>query len=295
LTRLKNEREMARKKAEISKEPKDVQTWTEKAAVLRREIVSSKKQAFQNFLKNMDYRKDTSKVHKFISTLNNKCEINNTEPLNSKNSIEYIDKEIAKAFTSFCTSADHIPKYLKKQEKYMKHTTKEKCRITNQENIFNTDFKPHELTQDIASLKTRNSPDPNHIMTEFLKHLGPVAFATLLKLFNQVWKTSIPAMWRKAIIIPLPKAKKPASELSSYQPISLTRTLAKTLEKMVSARLNWYLEAQNLLSQAQAGFRRYCSTYQQVVMLSQEIKDSLDRKEIFLVVFVDFKSACDSV
>jgi putative hemolysin len=41
-----------------------------KAAVIRREIVSSKKQAFQHFLKNLDYRKDTSKVHKFISTLN---------------------------------------------------------------------------------------------------------------------------------------------------------------------------------------------------------------------------------
>jgi hypothetical protein len=37
---LKNDREMARKKAEISKEPKDVQTW--------RETVSSKKQVFQN-------------------------------------------------------------------------------------------------------------------------------------------------------------------------------------------------------------------------------------------------------
>jgi hypothetical protein len=109
------------------------------------------------FLKNLDYRKDTLKIHKFISTLNDKCNINNKEPLNSKNSIEYKDKEIAKAFTSFYTSADHIPKYLKKQGKYMKHSIKVKCRITNQENIFNTDFKPHELTQAIASLKTRRA------------------------------------------------------------------------------------------------------------------------------------------
>jgi hypothetical protein len=49
LTRLKNEREMVRKKAEISRELKDVQTWREKAAVVRREIVSSKKQAFKIF------------------------------------------------------------------------------------------------------------------------------------------------------------------------------------------------------------------------------------------------------
>jgi hypothetical protein len=44
------------------------------------------------------------------------------------------------------------------------------------------------------------------------------------------------------------------------------------MEKMVSARLNWYQETQNLLSPAQAGFRRYCSTNQQIVMLIQEIK-----------------------
>jgi hypothetical protein len=58
-----------------------------KAAVVKREIVSSKKQAFKNFLKYMDYRKH------LISTLNNKCNINNREPLNFKNSIEYKDKE----------------------------------------------------------------------------------------------------------------------------------------------------------------------------------------------------------
>jgi hypothetical protein len=71
--------------------------------------------------------------------------------------------------------------------------------------------------------------------------------------------------------------------------------LAKTMEKMDGARLNWYLETQNLPSPAQTGFRRYCSTNQQIVMLSQEIKDSLDRKETLLAVFADFKSAYDSV
>jgi hypothetical protein len=102
-------------------------------------------------------------------------------------------------------------------------------------------------------------------------------------------------MWRKAIIIHLLKAKKRASELSSYRPISLTSILAKTMEKMVGVRLNWYLETQNHLSPAQAGFRRYCSTNQQIVMLSQEIKDSLDRKAMLFAVFVHFKSAYDSV
>jgi hypothetical protein len=67
------------------------------------------------------------------------------------------------------------------------------------------------------------------------------------------------------------------------------------MEKIVSVRLNWYLETQNFLSPAQTGFRRYCSTNQQTVMFSLEIKDSLYRKQILLAVFVDFKSSYDSV
>jgi hypothetical protein len=69
--------------------------------------------------------------------------------------------------------------------------------------------------------------------------------------------------------------------------------LAKTIEEIISARLNWYLETHNLISLAQAGFRKYCSTTQQITMLSQEIKDSLHRRETMMAVFVDFKSAYD--
>jgi hypothetical protein len=48
----------------------------------------------------------------------------------------------------------------------MKDTIKQKHRITNQENIFNSDFKLHELTQATASLKTRKNPGPYSTMAE---------------------------------------------------------------------------------------------------------------------------------
>jgi hypothetical protein len=65
-------------------------------------------------------------------------------------------------------------------------------------------------------------------------------------------------MWRKAIIISILKGKTLVSELSSYQPTSLMNIVVKIMDKMVGARLNWYLETQNFLSPTQAGFRRYC-------------------------------------
>ena len=64
---------------------------------------------------------------------------------------------------------------------------------------------------------------------------------------------------------------------------------------MISARLCWYLENQNLLAEEQAGFRQNRSTTYQLIKLSQEIKAAFNRKESTLAVFIDFSGAYDSV
>jgi hypothetical protein len=78
----------------------------------------------------------------------------------------------------------------------------------------------------------------------------------LLEFCNNVWEgnCSIPADWKKAAVIPIPKPRKPAKEINSYRPISLTSVLAKIMERMVMARLNWYLETQ-LLTPEQVGLK----------------------------------------
>jgi hypothetical protein len=53
---------------------------------------------------------------------------------------------------------------------------------TDQENIFNADYKFHEQTQATASLRTRNSLGPDLNMAEFLKHLGFKALSICLQL-----------------------------------------------------------------------------------------------------------------
>jgi len=55
-------------------------------------------------------------------------------------------------------------------------------------------------------------------------------------------------------------------------------------------------ENQNLLPLAQGGFRRYCSTNQQITVLSQGNGDCFDKREREkkTAVSVDFKNAYDS-
>jgi len=80
---------------------------------------------------------------------------------------------------------------------------------------------------------------------------------------------------KKAIIVPILKPSKPANLISSYRPIALTSVLIKIQERMILARLNWYLENQKLLTEEQAGFRRNRSTTYQLTKLTQGIKKGL--------------------
>jgi len=67
------------------------------------------------------------------------------------------------------------------------------------------------------------------------------------------------------------------------------------MERIINTRLNWLLETNNIIANEQAGFRIHRSTSEHIVKLSQFIKDALDNKHILTAVFVDFKSAYDSV
>ncbi|GFW42762.1 probable RNA-directed DNA polymerase from transposon BS [Trichonephila clavipes] len=64
---------------------------------------------------------------------------------------------------------------------------------------------------------------------------------------------------------------------------------------MITSRLDWYIETNNLLTSSQAGFRKCQSTNQQVVFLGQSIKDALDQRHSALALFVDFEAAFDKV
>ncbi|GFX07848.1 hypothetical protein TNCV_4161171 [Trichonephila clavipes] len=67
------------------------------------------------------------------------------------------------------------------------------------------------------------------------------------------------------------------------------------MERMITSRLDWYLETNNLLTSSQAGFRKCQSTNQQVVFLGQSIRDAFDQKHSALALFVDFEAAFDKV
>ncbi|GFY02461.1 probable RNA-directed DNA polymerase from transposon X-element [Trichonephila clavipes] len=127
-----------------------------------------------------------------------------------------------------------------------------------------------------------------------LRHLNPNSLANILFLFNRVWKEHcFPSSWREAIVIPILKPGKVATDPLSYRPIALTSCFCKTFERMVNTRLVYVLEKEKCISPLQSGFRKGRSTLDNLVFLESQIRDAFVRRKHLVSLFFDIEKAYD--
>ena len=100
-----------------------------------------------------------------------------------------------------------------------------------------------------------------------------------------MWETGkFPESWELATIILIPKPGKDHTEPTNYRPIALTSCLCKTLERMINARLVWYLEINNFISPVQSVFRSERSTNDNLVRM-----ETLLKRNMLLLCFLTWK------
>ncbi|GFT01091.1 probable RNA-directed DNA polymerase from transposon X-element [Trichonephila clavipes] len=104
-----------------------------------------------------------------------------------------------------------------------------------------------------------------------------------------------PNAWKTAVVIPILKPGKNPKLAESHRPISLLPILSKLAEKIIAARLNDYLENENILVPEQHGFRPRLSTTHQLLRVVEYIKDGIDRHQYTAAVFLDIQKAFDRV
>ncbi|GFQ77841.1 hypothetical protein TNCT_43791 [Trichonephila clavata] len=92
---------MARTTAEHSKRPEDIQYWRKCVAILRKEVLSTKRNCFNDFISKIDYRKDDKKVYNYVNKLLNKEIASTREPLKFGSRVSTDDRDISNAFNSF--------------------------------------------------------------------------------------------------------------------------------------------------------------------------------------------------
>ena len=103
----------------------------------------------------------------------------------------------------------------------------------------------------------------------------------------------IPKVWRRALVVAIPKPKKPVEDPKSYRPISLFCVPYKFLQRLIHARVEPIVD--RLLPREQTGFRRGRSTVNQTVLLTQNTDDVFEAEKKAGVVFVNLTAAYETL
>jgi len=103
----------------------------------------------------------------------------------------------------------------------------------------------------------------------------------------------IPKIWRRALVVAIPKPEKPLVDPKSYHPKSLLSVPFKILERHIYARVETIIDP--LLPQEQAGFRHGRSAVDHDTLLTQDIGNSFSAEKKAGAVFVDLTEAYDTV
>lgn len=113
----------------------------------------------------------------------------------------------------------------------------------------------------------------------------------ILKIYNNLFsERTFPDEWREYLVFFIPKQGN-----NKFRPISLSSCLCKTMERLITNRLIWWLEFNRLIPESQYGFRKQKSCMDNLMILYTDVQASFLNKKNVPAAFLDIKSAYDHV
>ena len=293
------ERKLARRKVLKSKLPQDYLIYKQKKALAQQIIKSSKKQYWQNYCNSLNKNSNFNKIWKTVHKMKGHDSSNNI-PIIIENNKENITDEqktqvLANYFRSVSSNENYEKSFLETRKAFLKNHQNIKRKQNIENNVLDEDFNIQELTHTIKSLKN-TAPGHDNITNEIIKHLSVSSLMVLLAFYNFSWKQGkLPDQWKLSTIIPIHKKDKDKHDAKSYRPISLTSNFGKIMEKLVTNRLSWYLEKNNLINPFQNGFRKNKNSQEHLFRLQNTIRNGLNNKLAVITIFLDIEKAYDMV
>ena len=256
--------------------------WKKAEAVKRRHIIQAKKDSWKAHLTNLDICDDPSKLWNFVRGMLGKKISGNpldNAVLKDLEGREYHSAQekaglILEAFSrNFSTLIPNNDFY---------ETAISTSIASPTPNAFNSVITLAEIDYCLKKLKN-TSMGIDLIHNKMLMRLSAVNKFYLCHLFNILFShTYVPEKWKQAIIAPLLKSGKVAENPISYRPVALTFCLGKLFERIVSSRLDWFIESKGILYNSQVGFRRKRNITDHIVQLELDVKEGFSEKESWI-------------
>ena len=266
------------------------------AAIARRTIKEAKRTSWCRFVNKINRFTPIKTIWKKIKKIDNKSYKSQKTILNINNHTisnpAEVIHELGSYFTSIPSNNNYTADFLvfKNQQELLQLNF-----LTDNLEDYNKPFNLYEFNMSLQPNKD-TTPGDDNIPYDLYRLLPSIEKEKLVKFFNYIWSNqSFPTQWSNAHVIPIPKPNKPPTDPSSYRPISLTRTLGKIMEKMISKRLMTFLTKNKIIVDYQYGFQKNKSTLDPLVQLENMIRDTIIWDEFLVVVFLDIQKAYDMV
>ena len=195
------------------------------------------------------------------------------------------DKEIGDVIGQYFSSVH--PPYYTGEMPDMQHVT--------QNQIGRLTITPKMVEDKLEKLNIHKSCGPDNVHPHVLQKTAKATSVPLSHIFQQSLDTGeVPEDWRTANITPIHK-KGDRTDPSNYRPVSLTSQVCKVLESIVRDKIVDHLATNNLLSEAQHGFRQGRSCLTNLLETLELWTDILDEGDCADVAYLDFRKAFDLV
>ena len=155
-------------------------------------------------------------------------------------------------------------------------------------------FSDEDTIAAIRRAKNSSAVGPDGLTMIHYKHFGPKAISYLTCLFNlSVQKAEMPAIWKKALILPVAKPGKDPNFSTSYRPISLLCPASKLLERVCLPLIT----ASLIPAPTQHGFRHNHSTVSALLPVTTQVARGFNDKppQRTATVAIDIAKAFESV
>ncbi|KAK7108155.1 hypothetical protein V1264_015944 [Littorina saxatilis] len=284
----------AREAMELNPTDENVTAHNRARAEFTREKLQQLRNSWHEKTQSLNMEKDTTKLWQLAHTLNDDVQERKQTVLELDGELQ-TGKKAANTLANMYQETSTV-KLPRDRTKAVREAIRQPSEKGANSSCMYDPIRLDELEAAIKALKCKKAPGPDGISNDMLKHMGTIAKKTLLLLFNESWKsTTVPAMWKKAHIVPIHKKGKNKKDPKSYRPISLISCLSKLMERILNRRLIWHLETNSMLTPTQTGYRKNRSTEDQLALLAQEIETAFQEKKKVVSVFFDLSAAFDKV
>lgn len=154
------------------------------------------------------------------------------------------------------------------------------------------DFELWEVRAALLRINRRSAPGLDRVDNKMLGNLSEECLEALLDFFNRCWREGkLPAEWKKAKMVLIPKRGKPPG-LQNLRPISLTSCVGKVLEHMLLRRWQSFLEDKGVFPSSMFRFREGLGAQDAMLVLYHEV---IEPRRPGAVLGLDLRSAFDRV